>query len=124
MQEDKKTKSSIGGMIRMCMFMLCGVAENRYKQPKFLENCAEDSVYNRLVRLIDRGMLNDAENLMYDEFIPSNQEDYYTMLCVYDYMNGFDDAFLVKNGFSREEIEDGVREITGLHDKNGVINIL
>lgn len=124
MQEDKKTGSTIAGTIRMCMYMLCGAAQNRDKQPKFLENCAQDSIYIRLTRLIDAGRLNDAENVMYDELDPSNDEDYYTMLCVYDYMNDLDDDFIKQCGFSREEIEDGVREITYLNRKDdGLLNL-
>ena len=57
---------------------------------------------------------------MFDRLNPRNADDYYTMLCVYDYMNGLDDDYLEANDFTREEIEDGVQEITGIYDTEGL----
>ncbi len=58
---DSGQKTLIGkiiGYIRMCMYLICGMKENKYKQPKFLENCAEDFVYYRIVWLADEGPFN------------------------------------------------------------------
>ena len=125
MIQDKKTLAGkIAGNIRCCMALVCGMSENKYKQPKFLENCAEDSVYYRIVRLADEGYFDAAENLMYDTLNPLDKDEYYTMLAAYEYMNDFDDDFLEKNNFSREEIEDGIAEITKKHDTEGLYTIL
>ncbi len=125
MIKDKKSiGSQIAGSIRMCMYLACGVKDNKYKQPKFLENCAEDSVYYRLTDMLDKGLFNDAENLMYELLSPTKPEDYYTMLCVYEYMNDFDDDFLENNEFSREEVLDGIRAITDSYDTEGIFSVL
>ena len=89
-----------------------------------VENCAEDSVYYRIVRLADEGHFDEAENLMYDALNPLDKDEYYTMLAAYEYMNDFDDDFLENNNFSREEIEDGIAEITKKHDTEGLYTIL
>ena len=39
-----------------------------------------------------------------------------------DYMNELDEEFLKQNGFSKEEIEDGVGEITKAYDSEGIYN--
>ncbi len=125
MIQDKKTLAGkIAGNIRMCMYLICGMKENKYKQPKFLENCAEDSVYYRIVGLADEGLFDEAENFMYESLNPVDKQEYYTMLAAYEYMNDFDDDFLEKNNFSREEIEDGIAEITEKHDTEGMYAIL
>lgn len=125
MIQDKKTLAGkIAGNIRMCMYIICGAAQNKYKQPKFLENCAEDSVYYRIVKLADDGHFDEAENLMYDSLNPADKDDYYTMLAAYEYMNDFDDEFLERNNFPREEIQDGITEITEKHDSEGLYTIL
>lgn len=125
LQDKNNFTNKIGNTIRMCMFVICGARENKYKQPKFVENSAQDSIYFKLTALIDEGKLDEAENIMYDSLNPRYMDDYYTMLCVYDYMNELDEDFLEQNGFSKEEIEDGVGEITKAYDSEGIYsNIL
>lgn len=94
--------------IKMCMYVMCGMSENKYKQPKFIENSAEDSIYYRLVSMIDEGRFNEAENTMYECLNMTNIDDCYVMLCVYDYMNEFEDEFIEENDYSREEIKEGI----------------
>lgn len=101
----------LGDCIKMCMFFMCGTSENKYKQPKFMEVESGDSIYYRLIEMIDKGDFNEAENTMYECLNPEEIDDCYTMLCVYDYMNEFDDEFIEKNNYSREEIRDGVENI-------------
>ena len=120
LQDKKSLTGKIGDTIRLCMYLICGASQNKYKQPKFVENSAEDSIYYELTALIDAGKLNEAEDVMFDRLNPRNADDYYTMLCVYDYMNGLDDDYLEANDFTREEIEDGVPEITGIYDTEGL----
>ena len=125
MIQDKKTLAGkIAGKIRMCMEIICGAAPNKYKKTKFLANLAEGSVYYRIVKLADDGRFDEAENLMYDSLNPADKDDYYTMLAAYEYMNDFDDEFLERNNFPREEIQDGITEITEKHDSEGLYKIL
>lgn len=120
LQDRKSFAGRLADSVRMCMYMVCGIRENKYKQPKFIENSAQDMLYYQLIKLIDKGRINEAEDEMYELLNPELNDDYYTMLCLYDYMNGLEDYFLRENNFSREEILDGIREITYLHDTNGI----
>ncbi len=97
--------------IRMCMYFMYGIAENKYKELKFVENCVGDSMFFKLTDMIDKGEFNQAENLMYECLSFNDVDDCYTMLCVYDYMNEFDDEFLEVNDYTRDEIRDGVDNI-------------
>ena len=101
LQDKKSLTGKIGDTIRLCMYLICGASQNKYKQPKFVENSAEDSIYYELTALIDAGKLNEAEDVMFDRLNPRNADDYYTMLCVYDYMNGLDDDYLEFNSHPR-----------------------
>ncbi|MBD5158148.1 MAG: hypothetical protein HDT13_11025 [Butyrivibrio sp.] len=120
LQDRKSFAGRIADSVRMCMYMVCGVRENKYKQPKFIENSAQDGLYYQLTALIDKGKINEAEDIMYERLNPEFNDDYYTMLCLYDYMNGLEDGFLRENNFSREEILDGIKEITHAHDMDGI----
>lgn len=120
LQDKDSLGNKIGSTIKMCMYMLCGISSNKYKQPKFIENSAMDSIYYRLTTMIDKGSINEAENIMYDLLNPKIKQEYYTMLCIYEYINDLDDEFLILNGFSKDEVEDGIREITELYDDSGI----
>lgn len=85
---------------------------------KFIENSAMDSIYYRITSMIDKGCINEAENIMYEMLNPKIKQEYYTMLCIYDYMNDLDEKFLIEHGFSKDEVEDGIKEITALHDES------
>ncbi len=111
-QYGKEFAKELGDCIRMCMFVACGVAENKYKQPQFDESSTEDSIYYKLTSMINDGKFNEAENAMYEWLNPGEINDYYTMLCVYDYMNEFDEQFIESNNYTRDEIREGVEEIS------------
>ena len=106
------------------MCLMCGMQDNKFKQPKFIENSAEKSIYYQLTSMIDEGKFNEAENTMSECLNPTDLNDYYIMLCVYDYMNDFEDEFIEQNNFSREEIQEGVEMISHCFDKEGIYSII
>ncbi|MFS8541778.1 MAG: DUF6483 family protein [Tissierellales bacterium] len=70
-----------------------------------------DSIHNKLMELIELGKINEAENLLFDELDTSDLKYLELALDFYNRLNKLDDDFLDKNDFSREEIEEGLREI-------------
>ena len=114
----------LGDCIRMCMCIMCGMQENKYKQPKFVECSTTDAMYYRLTAMINEGRFNEAENIMSEYLDATDLDDYYMMLCIYDYMNDFEDEFLEQNNFSREEIQEGVVAISRHFDVEGVYSFL
>ena len=121
--ENNGLKNSIAGTLRLVGILLSGAWNDKYKQPKFVENAAQEDFYQRLLQRIDRGEINEAENelLAYmDEEKGVTKEvlkDNGTInniilnmgLSVYGYMNEKGDDFLEKSHYCRDEIEDGVR---------------
>lgn len=107
--QNNMLKRNISSLIRMTAIIAFGAFQEKYKQPKFVENTAEDSLYLRLVKLIDEGELNEAENILIEKVEDTNLADLQLALDVYAYMNEKSDEFLNSNDFERFEIEDGVR---------------
>ena len=75
-QYGKQFAKELSDCIRMYMFVACGVAENKFKQPQFDESSTEDSIYYKLVSMIDdssfiydekkeRYLIRDYENEKY-----------------------------------------------------------
>ena len=121
--ENKGLKNSIAGTLRLVGILISGAWSDKYKQPKFIENAAQEDFYQRLLQKIDRGEINEAENelLAYMEGKRSVEkaalQDIGTVdntildmaLSVYGYMNEKEDIFLEQNNYCRQEIEEGIR---------------
>lgn len=116
-------KNSIAGTLRLVGILMSGAWNDKYKQPKFVENAAQEDFYQRLLQRIDRGEINEAENelLAYmDEEKGVTKEvlkDNGTInniilnmgLSVYGHINEKEDVFLEQNNYCRQEIEEGIR---------------
>ena len=121
--ENNGLKNSIAGTLRLVGILISGAWSDKYKQPKFIENAAQEDFYQTLLQKIDRGEINEAENelLAYMEGKRSVEKaalkDIGTVdntildmaLSVYGYMNEKEDIFLEQNNYCRQEIEEGIR---------------
>ena len=70
-----------------------------------------DLLHRQLVELIAQGKLCEAEDLLYDRLDPKNTGYLAVALDFYDRLNRLSDDELEAADFSREEVNDGVREI-------------
>lgn len=115
---------AIRDTLRMTGIILFGGWDEKYKQPKFIQNGAQEDLYRRLIDMVDAGDLNGAENQLWDmveeyqlvlQDRSAGQRDTFSFLemalCIYGYMNEKEDGFLNENGFSREEIEEGIQGV-------------
>ena len=121
--ENNGLKNSIAGTLRLVGILMSWAWNDKYKQPKFVENAAQEDFYQRLLQRIDRGEINEAENelLAYmDEEKGVTKEvlkDNGTInniilnmgLSVYGHINEKEDVFLEQNNYCRQEIEEGIR---------------
>lgn len=121
--ENNGLKNSIAGTLRLVGILMSGAWNDKYKQPKFVENAAQEGFYQRLLQRIDRGEINEAENelLAYmdeekgvpKEVLKDNGTINNTILnmglSVYGYINEKEDVFLEQNNYCRQEIEEGIR---------------
>lgn len=110
-------KREIADSIRMAAIMLTGAFQAKYKQPRFLENAAEDSLYIKLMKMVDEGELGEAENYLWEQIKTGKAEDIQLALDIYAYMNDKEDDFLDAHNFTREEIQDGVQYVIDFFSK-------
>ena len=126
-------KRSICDALRMTGIIMFGAWNERYKQPKFLENAAQEDFYQKLLRMVDEGKLNEAENELLEcierqdvmgmaasETKQQCLQDFEMALSVYGYMNDKEDLFLEEHGFSREEIWEGIHSIQSEYGLQGI----
>ena len=60
--------------------------------------------------LIDRGEINEAENLLLDELDYTSQEEVAAAVLIYQYMGEKGEEFLRMHQYSQEEVLDGLEQ--------------
>ncbi|MFR8530188.1 MAG: DUF6483 family protein [Anaeromassilibacillus sp.] len=73
-----------------------------------------DQLYIELIRMLDEGKVNEAENRLYEELDPARLPMLELALAFYSRLNQFDDAYLEAHNYSRQEIEEGLHAATKL----------
>lgn len=98
-------------MTRMLAKILYGknTAAYEYKQ----EDCltAADSLYARLIALVEDGQINEAENRLYDELLHDEDAVYEAAIGFYAYLNELPDEYLEAHDYSHEEVKEGAHAL-------------
>lgn len=74
-----------------------------------------------LYALVDAGAINEAENKLSDLTEKGTQEDLKLALLFYAYLNEKDTDFLEANGYSREEVKEGVQRLVESFGLEGLV---
>ncbi len=77
----------------------------------------------RLFDMIDDGLLDDAENQLYEMMEGKDDRGLEAALLFYSYLNEKDDVFLLEHDFCREEISAGVRNAVSLYGLEGMAEV-
>lgn len=111
----------IKDMVRMAAIIAFGACQDKFKKPKFVENCVGTSLYEQLLHLIDDGKINEAENQMLESINIEEKLDLEMALSVYSYINEKEDSFLEDSGFMREEIVYGIKSVMAMYGYEGLL---
>ncbi|MCI5641324.1 MAG: DUF6483 family protein [Lachnospiraceae bacterium] len=117
--QTRKTKKEIHALIYSVAMVLFG--NNRYKQPKFIDNAAQKDRCQVWMQMIDDGKINEAENewitfvengvIGNDSTSGTQMELAEIAVFLYGYINEKNDDFLEEHWYSRQEIEQGLHDI-------------
>lgn len=70
-----------------------------------------DLLHRRLLELLNEMRINEAEDLLFESLCYGDKQLLAVALDFYSRLNSMTDEMLVSNGFSREEIHLGLKEI-------------
>ena len=87
---------------------------------ELLEEQEEKETLDRLLRLVDSGNIDQAENELYELLAEENRTNLKIALLFYSYLNEKDDTFLEEHNFSREEVEEGLRTVVAQYGLSGI----
>lgn len=79
--------------------------------------------YEKLKDLVDKYNINEAENLLFEKINLTNIEDFKLALLFYQYVNEKDNEFLEKSNYSREEIEQGIKDISKKYGYENIVDL-
>lgn len=111
MYEQDYIMRKISNIIKFLKTIIFGEDSSNYELSKNQENEQSDNLHKILIELIAFGKVNEAENLLFENFDSKDNRQVLLALDFYERLNKLDDDFLQQNNFSREEIEDGLKEI-------------
>lgn len=109
-------------MIRMLLKLLFHI-DMQTTDLKLLENEEERASLDTLLDLVDRGDINRAENLLYEETLDGNMGKLEKALLFYSYLNDKSDAFLEEHEFSRKEIKEGVLDLVSRYGLESMVEV-
>lgn len=111
MYEQDYIMRKISNIIKFLKTIIFGEDSSNYELSKNQENKQSDNLHKILIELIAFGKVNEAENLLFENFDSKDNRQVLLALDFYERLNKLDDDFLQQNNFSKEEIEDGLKEI-------------
>ena len=85
-------------------------------------NVKLDTLHRRLIDILNRNEFNEAENLLFEQIDTSENSNFILALDFYTRLNEFTDEALNINNYTREEIKDGLEEVSRLFGFESVYN--
>ncbi len=79
---------------------------------------------NDLKDMVDKGLINDAENMLLEDIDYSNKKDVAAAVSFYEYLGEKPEEFLRMHDFSRQEVLDGLKDLaarSGFADIVGMV---
>lgn len=90
---------------------------------ELLENAEEQHTLDELLDMVDDGLINEAENRIYEITEEGKKTDLEIALLFYFYLNDKSDEFLEEHNYSRDEIKAGLKDITARYGVEGYAEI-
>ena len=104
-------------MTRMLAKILFGKNTATYEYKEEDRHTATDSLYARLIALVDAGKINEAENRLYEELERDEEGTFEVAIGFYDYLNELPEEFLEEHDYSKEEVKEGAQSLA---DRKGL----
>lgn len=101
----------IRDMVRMLAKIVLGRDTIEYEDNEDMKFSEMSHIYTDLIRMVDEGKINEAENLLFDEINKDENKSFEMALRFYDYLNSLSDVYLEENNYSREEVKEGVQNL-------------
>lgn len=97
-------------MVRMLLKLLFDIDTTRSMED-VIKEAEEEQTLSRLLSMIDSGLVNEAENELYEITLDGDRIHLKTALIFYYRLAEKDEEFLLTHGYTQEEIKEGVEDL-------------
>ena len=106
-------------MVRLLLKLLFDVDTTR-SMDDVIREAEEKETLERLLSMIDKGLINEAENELYEIIADGGRVHLKTALIFYYRLAEKEESFLSEHGYTMEEVKEGVETLI---DKYGISDI-
>lgn len=101
-------------LIQFIVRTLFGRDSMEYELSDPEERSDTDALFIKINRLIEKNSFSEAEDVLFESYIPDNESYIRLGIDFYQRLNRVDRETLEKNNFSQEEIYEGIRDFLKL----------
>ncbi len=98
-------------MVRVLFSLMLGKQYTQVELPRENRFLVSGKNLGDLKEMADRGKINEAENLLLENLDYENKEEVAAAVLFYEYVGRMEEGFLKENGYSLEEVYDGLIQI-------------
>ncbi len=98
-------------IIQFLARLLYGSDSVAYEEYLDEEHITSDALFRAVNERLQQGRISDAEDLLFDQMNPSNPYELQVAIDFYERLNDLSDDELEQGDFSREEVEEGLRDV-------------
>ncbi len=111
----------INEMVRALLKLVFNI-DTESPSAELIKDSEEEQTLNELTDLVDAGLINEAENRIYEITEDGNKKDLEVALLFYSYLNNQSDEYLEEHDFSRDEVKSGLKDITKRYGVDGFVD--
>lgn len=97
-------------MVRMLLKLLFDI-DVSHSMEDVIKEAEEQQIVNRLIKMTDEGLINEAENELYELIADGERVHLKTALIFYYHLAGKDEDFLIRHGYTTEEVKEGTEDL-------------
>ncbi|MEZ3470113.1 MAG: hypothetical protein K1W40_17445 [Schaedlerella sp.] len=98
-------------MVRVLFSLMLGKQYTQVELPRVNRFLVSGKNLGDLKEMADQGKINEAENLLLESLDYENKEEVTAAVLFYEYVGQMEESFLKENGYSLEEVYDGLMQI-------------
>lgn len=98
-------------MVRVLFSLMLGKQYTQVELPGENRFTVSGKNLGDLKEMADRGKINEAENMLLENLDYGNKEEVAAAVLFYEYVGRMEESFLKENGYSLEEVYDGLMQI-------------
>ncbi len=98
-------------MVRVLFSLMLGKQYTQVELPQENKFSVSGMGLGDLKEMVDRGQINEAENILLENLDYENKEEVAAAILFYEYVSQKDESFLKEHDYSLEEAFDGLKQV-------------